>query len=259
MIDQKNTLYFKSPPFDIPIDQIVSSVNISPRSKGITTAHVMRIARTPASEYDPILVWSRSGNSYVIVDGYHRYQACNIQGAKTIKVQMIYGELNSYDRLHINEYNYIPSFVLIAAYKGNIPHGQHLLERERRNFVKCMVNSGITDVATLTRESQLHPDMVAWIATHDIQPKTEESEDAEYHRKTVNFFYSLGRYIHYISSVGISLDDAEQSALLVSDLIEILSSLPPRKLKEIVQSLNMIGRVVGELIDRQQRGGNDDE
>src|SRR5258708_19872003 len=165
-------LYTKGQPFEIPIDQIVSSINISPRSKKITTAHVMRIARTPASEYDPILVWTRSGtSSYIIVDGYHRYQACNVQGAKTIKVRMIYGELNSHDRLHINEQNYIPSFILIAAYKENVPHGQHLLERERRNFIRCMVSGGITDVATLTRESQLHPAMVSVITTHKQQPK----------------------------------------------------------------------------------------
>jgi uncharacterized ParB-like nuclease family protein len=254
MIEQRIHLYEKGPVFEIPINQVVSSINISPRSKGITTAHVMRIARTPASEYDPILVWSRTGNSYVIVDGYHRFQACNMQGARTIKAQMIYGELTNYDRMHINEQNYVPYFVRIAAYRENIPHGQHLLERERRNFIRCMVASGITDVTTLTRESQLHPEMVRWIATHEEQPKTEVTEDVEYHRKTVNFFYALGRYMHYVSSIGFSLDDAEQSAMLVSDLIEILSSLPTRKLKDVVQSLNMLGKVVGELIDRQQRG-----
>ncbi len=245
-------LYTKGQPFEIPIDQIVSSINISPRSKKITTAHVLRIARTPASEYDPILVWSRTGNSYVIVDGYHRFQACNIQGAKTIRVRLIYGELNSYDRLHINEHNYVPSFVLLAAYKENVPHGQHLLERERRNFIRCMVAGGITDVATLTRESQLHPDMVRWIATHEEQPKLEETEDAEYHRKTVNLFYALGRYIRYLESVGIDTEDANHSALLVSDIIDIMASLPPRKLEEVMQSLNMISKVISELIDNKQ-------
>jgi len=254
---QNRPLYMKGEPFEVPISQIVSSINISPRSKKITTAHVMRLARQPAPEYEPILVYSKYGGSYIICDGYHRFQACNLQGVKTIKVRMIYGELNNYDRLHINEPNYIPFFVLLAAYRENIPHGQHLLETERRNFVRRMVESGITDIATLTRESEIHPDMVRWIATNKEQPKLEETEDAEYHRKTVNFFYVLGRYMHYVSSIGFSLDDAEQSALLVSDLIEILSSLPPRKLKDVVQSLNVLGRVVGELIERKE-GGNDE-
>jgi ParB-like nuclease domain len=257
MTSQNRPLYTKGEPFDIPLEQIERSVNISPRSKHITTTHVMRISRQPASGFDPILVWYKGG-SYVIVDGYHRFQACCVQGAKTIRARMIYGELNGYDRLHINEPNYVPSFVLLAAYRENIPHGQHLLETERRSFVRRMVESGITDVAVLTRESELHPEMVRWLATHEYHPKTEtETEDEEYHRKTVSFFNYLGRYIRYLESVGIETGDANHSAMLVSDMIETLSSLPSSKLGGIVQALNMLRKVVNEMYDRRERGNDE--
>lgn len=253
---QNHPLYTKGQPFDIPIDQIEKSVNISPRSKRITNAQILRMARRPASEFDPILVWSRSGGSYVIVDGYHRYVVHQMQGTKSIRVRMIYGESTSYDQLHIGESNYVPSYVLIAAYSENITNGQHLLERERRTFVRTMIDRGINDLRTLTRESELHPDMIIWLASHQEQTTKVEDKDDEYHRKSIRFFEYLGRYMRYVSSIGFSTNDAEKSALLVSDLIEVLASLPPSKLNDVVKSLNMISKVVSELVDRQQRGGN---
>lgn len=223
--------YTKSDPFDLPMSAIESSLNISPRAKGTTTSHITRIAASHPSTYDPILVWSRNqGTTYIIVDGYHRYRAACLQGATTIKAQLIYGELTEYDKQHIGQ---IPQCVIVAAYRENAKHGLALLQYERRNYAAQLCMTGVEDLDELAKETALSIGQVARISlavdANIYQFSDEEQAVVTNEVRNARLF----KYIHkYVQSL---LNEDEQE--VVTAMVETLVQLPLQQFDRVIQAL----------------------
>ena len=225
--------YSKSAPFDLPLSAIESSLNISPRGKGTTKSHILRIASSHPSAYDPILVWSRNqGTTYIIVDGYHRYRAACLYEVSTIKAQLIYGELTEYDKQHINQ---IPHYVIVAAYRENAKHGLSLLQHERRNYAAQLCMAGVEDLDELAKETALSTGQVARISLAVDAGVYQFSEEKQEHATVTNKARNV-RLFHYIQKyVQAVLEEDEQEVVMA--MVETLVQLPPQQFDRVIQAM----------------------